>query len=76
MGFFDRLFGKGSSDKNEFNFEKIAEMLDEDIYWKIVRAASKKSSDQEAQAEILSLQLQKLSPKEIIGFKLRTDKLL
>ena len=76
MGFFDKIFGKGDSNNDNLNLSKTAEMLNEDLYWKIVFAALKKSPDQDKQEQTLVSQLQKLSPNEMVGFKLRTDKLL
>lgn len=74
MGFFDKFFGGSSS--NDSNLEKTSELLNEDLYWKIIETSLTKSSDQHTQHENLILQLQKLSAREIIGFKLRTDKLM
>lgn len=56
--------------------EKISEMLDEDMFWGIVANSLEFSSDEKEQEEILILQLSQLSPEEIVGFRLRTDKLL
>ena len=51
-------------------------MLDEDLYWSIVAASLAHSDDQDAREEFLIKRLKQLSPKEMIGFRLRTDKLL
>jgi hypothetical protein len=51
-------------------------MLDEDVFWAIIDKSLKGSSDQKGQQEILIEEIEKLSPKQMIGFRLRTDKLL
>ena len=81
MGILDRLFGSKSSDKKE-NLaedpvvEKSAEMLDETIYWDIVEKSLKHKNNQDDQEQFLIKEIEKLSLKEIIGFRLRTDKFL
>ena len=55
---------------------KSSEMLDENTYWAIIENSIKNTSSQEDQEIYLIAELEKLSPKEIIGFRLRTDKLL
>ncbi len=57
-------------------FKKTAEMLDEDVYWNIVENSSKETDNLEDQELFLISEIQKLSPKEMIGFRLRTDQLL
>lgn len=82
MGLFGKLFGKSQSDKeissqpNFSNIEKTAEMLDENIFWNIVDNSLKNTNNQKNQEAFLIKEIQKLTPKEIIGFRLRTDKLL
>lgn len=83
MGFFKNLFGKNEkSEKNEksiadtLKFEKTAEMLDEDLYWKLVDASVKNSINQDEQEKFLITEISKLTPKQMVGFRLRTDKLL
>ena len=81
MGILDKLFGSKSSDKKEQLtekpvIEKSAEMLDESIYWNIVEKSLKYKNNQDDQEEFLIKEIEKLSPKEIIGFRLRTDKFL
>ena len=83
MGFFDNLFGKNKkseqTEKPKFDslkIEKTAEMLDEDLYWKIVDTSLKNSSNQDEQEKFLISEISKLTPKQMIGFRLRTDKLL
>ena len=51
-------------------------MLDEDLYWKIVSESLSNADDQDDQEQFLIRRLQKLTPTEIVGFRLRTDKLL
>ena len=58
------------------SLSKTSEMLDEDKFWLIIDNSLKKSSNQEEQEKILVEEIEQLSPKEMIGFRLRTDKLL
>ncbi|MCI4442624.1 MAG: DUF4240 domain-containing protein [Lentimicrobium sp.] len=51
-------------------------MLDEDKFWLIIDNSLKKSENQNDQEKILVKEIEQLSPKEMIGFRLRTDKLL
>ena len=54
-----------------------AEMMDEEQFWAIVQTAvDKAGDDEEAYLEVVKRELSKLSLKEMIGFRLRTDKLL
>jgi hypothetical protein len=82
MGIFDRLFGKKESIKKEIpktynqEIEKTSEMLDEKIFWNIVDSSVKNSKSQDAQERFLVKEIEKLTPKQMIGFRLRTDKLL
>lgn len=83
MGFFDNLFGKNKkseqTEKTKFDtlkIEKTAEMLNEDLYWKIIDASLKNSSNQDEQEKFLISEISILTPKQMIGFRLRTDKLL
>jgi hypothetical protein len=55
---------------------KTAEMLNEDIFWKIIDKSLKSNTNQDDQEQFLIKEIEQLSPKEIIGFRLRTDKLL
>jgi SepF-like predicted cell division protein (DUF552 family) len=83
MGFFDKLFGK-KEDGPESNPKKIgamqltktAEMLDEDLYWRIIVNSLQSTNNQDDQEQFLIKEISNLSPKEMIGFRLRTDKLL
>ncbi|GIZ08218.1 DUF4240 domain-containing protein [Flavobacterium sp. UMI-01] len=61
---------------DSIHFQKSAEMLDETIYWELIDKTVKANLSQEDQELFLTNELEKLSPKEIIGFRLRTDKLL
>ena len=56
--------------------EKTAELLDEDRYWAIIAASLANSNNEMEQEAFLINELSKLNPKEIIGFRLRTDELL
>ena len=85
MGLFDKLFGKKASSNHgnnrAVNFDtsaltKTAEMLDEELYWSIVDLSLQNTSNQDEQEEILIEEIGKLTPKQMIGFRLRTDKLL
>lgn len=82
MGIFDRIFGKNEPSKKEqpkaYNqeIEKTSEMLDETTFWNIVEASLTSTKNQDAQERFLVKEIEKLTPKEMIGFRLRTDKLL
>lgn len=51
-------------------------MMEESQFWNIVQKSLNESTSQNDQESCLIADLQKLSPEEIIGFRLRTDKLL
>jgi Protein of unknown function (DUF4240) len=70
MGLLSNLFGKNDGPV------KTAEMLDEDIYWQIVERSLEETEDQEEQEQFLIKEIGRLSLKQMIGFRLRTDKLL
>ena len=54
-----------------------AEMMDEEQFWAIVQTAVDEAGDDEDEyLEVAKRELNKLSLKEMIGFRLRTDKLL
>lgn len=85
MGLFDKLFGKNETslptDNKNVNFDttqlvKTAEMLEEDVYWAIIEKSLKSTSNQDDQEQFLMKEMSNLSPKQMIGFRLRTDKLL
>lgn len=56
--------------------QKTAEMLDENIYWSMVEQSIKNSTNQDEQENYLVTEIEKLTPTQMIGFRLRTDKLL
>lgn len=65
----------------KYNLDSISlapssEMLDEESYWTIIENSIKETTNQEDQELYLISKLEQLSPKEMIGFRLRTDKLL
>ncbi|MCL7765444.1 DUF4240 domain-containing protein [Polaribacter sp. Z014] len=77
MGIFDKLFGKKELPKTyNQEIEKTSEMLDETIFWNIVNLSVKNTNNQDSQERFLVKEIEKLTPKEIIGFRLRTDKFL
>lgn len=79
MGIFSKLFGKKEPEQPHapLNMEPTAEMLDEDRYWNLVqRSLEESGGDQECQQNVLVQALEDLTPTEIVGFRLRTDKLL
>jgi hypothetical protein len=85
MGLFDKLFGKKDTAKsvenNAENFDttqlvKTSEMLDEDLYWSIIDKSLKNTSNQDRQEQFLIKEISSLMPKQMVGFRLRTDKLL
>lgn len=82
MGIFDKFFGKKEPAKKETpktnnqEIEKTSEMLDETIFWNIVDSSIKNTKNQDAQERYLVKEIEKLTPKQMIGFRLRTDKLL
>lgn len=54
-----------------------AEMMNEDQFWAIVQKAVDEAGDDEDEyLEVVMHELSKLSLKEMVGFRLRTDKLL
>lgn len=55
---------------------KTAEMLEENLYWDIIEKSLKNAFDQDQQEAFLINEIGKLTPKQMIGFRLRTDKLL
>ncbi len=58
------------------NLGKISEMLGEDKFWGIVHKSLKNTGNQDKQEVFLIQEISKLTLKEMIGFRLRTDKLL
>jgi len=85
MGLFDKFFGKkettSKTDKQTSTFDttqltKTAEMLDENVFWNIIDKSLKNTNNQEEQEQFLIREISTLTPHEMIGFRLRTDKLL
>ncbi|WP_294298989.1 DUF4240 domain-containing protein [uncultured Chryseobacterium sp.] len=76
MGLFEKFLRKLQSDDDLTNIEKTAEMLDENIFWNIIENSLKNTVNQTEQEAFLINKIEELTPKEIIGFRLRTDKLL
>jgi hypothetical protein len=65
---------QNSKQIEKVTFEKSSEMIDELRYWGIIaKSSNNRSSDQKS--TILD-ELSKLTPQEIVGFSLRTTKLL
>ncbi len=56
--------------------EKCSIMMGEDQFWNLISASLKNSSNGKEQASFLIHALSRLSPEEMIGFRLRTDKCL
>ena len=85
MGLFDKFLGKKEIPKQvQSNFTdydttqlvRTAEMLDENLYWNIIDKSLKNTSNQDEQEQFLIKEIERLTPKQMIGFRLRTDKLL
>src|SRR5437773_8570912 len=76
MTFLSKIFG-GKPSPEPFEMEPTAEMMDEEKYWQLIADSIVKCGEaQYCQEKFLIEQLEKLLPKEIVGFRLRTDKLL
>jgi hypothetical protein len=65
-----------SAAADSLHIEKSSTLLDEEIYWKIIAESLSATTNQEDQELYLINEIEKLSPADIIGFRLRTDKLL
>lgn len=81
MGLLDKLFGKKKTPAPvekaaPFQLDKTAEMLDEDLFWSIIDQSLKNTNNQDQQEQFLIREISKLTPKQMVGFRLRTDKLL
>lgn len=61
---------------DSITFSKTADMLDEEMYWSIIERSKKGTDNIEDQELFLISELEKLTPKEMVGFRLRTDQLL
>ncbi len=61
---------------DSLTFSKSSEMLDEEVYWTIIENSLKGIDNQEDQELVLIAEIEKLTPLEMVGFRLRTDKLL
>lgn len=72
MGLFNKLFGGSNSGGD---IPMTSDFMDEALYWKII-AESTKHTDRNEQYEYIKKRLKDLSPQEIIGFQLRTDKFM
>jgi hypothetical protein len=73
------FFVSCSSETNNTDHTMISKtdkMMEEDLFWQIVSNSLQHTDSQQAQEGYLVKALEKLSPAEIIGFRLRTDKLL
>lgn len=60
----------------ELHIEKTGEMLNEEQYWNLVDNSLKVTQDKDQQGQFLISEIKKLSPHEMIGFTLRTYRLL
>jgi hypothetical protein len=84
MGILNKFFGKESNEsKIETKFiqevlelDKTAELLNEDLYWEIIDKSIRNTNHQDAQEQFLIEEIAKLTPKEMVGFRLRTDMFL
>jgi len=82
MGILSKLFGKKEPEKKgaqktyNQDIEKTNEMLDETTFWNIVDSSLKNTTNQDSQERYLVKEIEKLTPMQMIGFRLRTDKLL
>lgn len=72
MSFFDDLFNSSSL----LPTEKVSEMLAIDLYWQIIENSLDTADSLAQQEENLIKELIRLTPEDIIGFKLRTEFLL
>lgn len=55
---------------------KTSKMLDENLYWNIINKSLKNTGGFDGQEQYLINEIKNLTPEEMIGFRLRTDKLL
>jgi hypothetical protein len=61
-----------ASSKDQTPPEKTSEMLDEELYWSLLQQAQENTSDLDEMEEYLVKQLELRTPKEMVGFYLRT----
>jgi hypothetical protein len=61
---------------DSISLSKSCEMLNEEVYWAIIDSSLHETTNQEDQELYLVSAIEKLTPKEMIGFRLRTDKIL
>lgn len=74
MGVFSKLFSK---DIPPFDMPPTAVMMDEDRYWELIDdSLAASGGEQEVQVDFLIRALENIEPVDIVGFRLRTDKLL
>ena len=71
-----RGFESKPSNFDTTQLEKTAEMLDEDLFWSIIDKSLRSTKNQDDQEQFLIKEIGTLTPKQMIGFRLRTDKLL
>lgn len=78
MGYFNKSNSTEETSKNIDNKEmkKTTEMLNETVFWNIIDKSLKNTNNQQDQEVFLIKEIANLTPKEIVGFRLRTDKLL
>ena len=61
---------------NNLKLHKTKTLIDENLYWNIIEKSLHGITSQEEQETKLISEIKKLPPDKIIGFRLRTDKLL
>lgn len=61
---------------NTTTLKPTANPLNEELYWQMINKSIKNSNNETEQITVLSDEILNLSPEELIGFRLRTDKLL
>jgi hypothetical protein len=78
MGFFSKKHSNNSENlsSDSIQIEKTSKMMDENQFWYLIDHSLKNTNSQMEQENYLIEELKKLNPSEIIGFRLRTDKLL
>lgn len=78
MGFLSRIFGSKEQTPSKAPPDgKVSEPMEEAQFWEIVQKSLDESGgDLECQENCLIQSLERLSPAEMVGFRLRTDILL